>query len=87
MEQGEKCSVFSLTLAFFFFFPSIMLHCRTKFSDYHAVSYFVCLFPKFDDSVTLMTIRTDLSPALRGLVVIFCNVHSEKWLHFRVLPT
>lgn len=61
-------ALFSLSLLpfSFFFLSFIMLHCRTKFSDYHAVSHFDYPFPKLNDSGSLRKIRKDLSPALRG---------------------
>jgi len=72
IEQREtNCSVFlTLSLAFFFFFfSSIMLHCRTKFSDYHVVSYFDSPLPKLNASSTRRTTRTNLPPIRKGQMI------------------
>lgn len=72
IEQREtNCSAF-LTLSPFFF-SSIMLHCRTKFSDYYVVSYFDFPLPKLNTSGTLRTTRTDLPPIRKGQMIPLCN--------------
>lgn len=58
----------SLLLPFFFFFPSIMLHCRTEFSDYHAVSYFDFSSPQIKWLWCSWDSQEDVSPVQKGQI-------------------